>query len=172
MNIQINSLTNANIYIDGVGLLGRAEEIEIAHPRHKMIDYKGLGMAGTAELWAGVDKLESRIKWSSFDADTLSFSASPFNSHYFQARGNLEQYTSQGRSAELPVVYLMTGIFKDAGNSSFKQHQMVDTTSTISVYHSELYVAGVQIYLYDVFANIYVVGGVDQLSTFRENLGG
>jgi len=30
MNIQINSLTNANIYIDGVGLLGRAEEIEIA----------------------------------------------------------------------------------------------------------------------------------------------
>ena len=43
MNIQINSLTNANIYIDGVGLLGRAEEIEIANPKHKMIDYKGLG---------------------------------------------------------------------------------------------------------------------------------
>ena len=60
MNIQINSLTNANIYIDGVGLLGRAEEIEIANPKHKMIDYKGLGMAGTAELWAGVEKLESK----------------------------------------------------------------------------------------------------------------
>src|SRR5208337_2050545 len=43
MNIQINSLTNANIYIDGVGLLGRAEEIEVANPKHKMIDYKGLG---------------------------------------------------------------------------------------------------------------------------------
>jgi phage tail tube protein FII len=26
--------------------------------------------------------------------------------------------------------------------------------------------------LYDLFANIYVVGGVDQLSTFRSNLGG
>ena len=87
MNIQINSLTNANIYIDGVGLLGRAEEIEIANPKHKMIDYKGLGMAGTAELWAGVDKLESKIKWSSFDADTLTLSASPFQTHSFQARG-------------------------------------------------------------------------------------
>jgi P2 family phage contractile tail tube protein len=172
MNIQINSLTNANIYIDGVGLLGRAEEIEIANPRHKMIDYKGLGMAGTAELWAGVEKLESKIKWSSFDADTLAMSASPFQTHSFQARGNLEQYTSQGRSAQLPVVYLMTGVFKDAGSPIFRQHRMVETTSLVSIYHCELFVAGVQIYLYDVFANIYVVGGVDQLSTFRSNLGG
>jgi Bacteriophage tail tube protein len=172
MNIQINSLTNVNIYIDGVGLLGRAEEIEVAHPKHKMIDYKGLGMAGTAELWAGVEKLESRIKWSSFDAETLGMSASPFKTHMFQARGNLEQYTSQGRSAELAVVYMMTGIFKDAGSPSFRQHHMVETTSIVSIYHCELFVAGVQIYLYDVFANLYVVGGVDQLSNFRSNVGG
>jgi len=172
MNIQINSLTNANIYIDGVGLLGRAEEIEIANPKHKMIDYKGLGMAGTAELWAGVEKLESKIKWSSFDADTLAMSASPFQTHSFQARGNLDQYTSQGRTAELPVVYLMTGVFKDAGSPVFRQHRMVETTSVVSIYHCELFVAGVQIYLYDVFANIYVVGGVDQLSIYRSNLGG
>ena len=81
MNIQINSLTNANIYIDGVGLLGRADEIEIANPKHTMIDYKGLGMAGTAELWAGVETLESTIKWTSFDATTLTMSTSPFQTH-------------------------------------------------------------------------------------------
>ena len=45
----------------------------------------------------------------------------------------------------------------------------METNSTVSVYHCELYVAGTQIYLYDVFANVYVVGGVDQLSTFRSN---
>ncbi len=172
MNIQINSLTNANIYIDGVGLLGRAAEVEIPQPRHRMIEYKGLGMVGTAELWSGVDKLEAKIKWSSFDAETLTMSASPFQTHSFQVRGSLEQYTSQGRSAELPVVYLMTGVFKDAGTANLKHQAMVDTNSVVSVYHCELYVAGTQIYLYDVFANVYVVGGVDQLSTFRANLGG
>jgi P2 family phage contractile tail tube protein len=172
MNIQINSLTNANIYVDGVGFLGRAEEIILAQPRHRMIDYEGLGMAGAAELWAGVDKLESKVRWASFDAQTLEFAASPFTTHSFQVRGSLEQYTSQGRAAELPVVYLMTGVFKDAGAPAFKAHQMVETTSIVSVYHCELYVAGVQIYLYDVFANIYVVGGVDQLGNFRANLGG
>jgi hypothetical protein len=66
----------------------------------------------------------------------------------------------------------MTGVFKDAGPANFKQQSMVETNSTVSVYHCELYVAGTQIYLYDVFANLYVVGGVDQLSTFRTNLGG
>lgn len=172
MNIQVNSLTNANVYIDGVGLLGRAEEIEIPQPRHRMIDYKGLGMAGTAELWSGVEKLEARIRWSSFDPQALTVAASPFQTHSFQVRGSLEQYTSQGRSAELPVVYLMTGVFKDAGASSLKHQTMVETQSIICVYHCELYVSGTQIYLYDVFANVYVVGGVDQLSQFRVNLGG
>ena len=55
---------------------------------------------------------------------------------------------------------------------SFKLHEGVDTTSVISVYHSELYIGGSQIFLFDVLANIYVVNGVDQLGTFRANLGG
>lgn len=172
MDISVNRLTNANIYLDGLGLLGRADEIQIAQPRHKMVEHKALGMAGTAEFWAGVDKLEARIKWASLYQEALSAVSSPFTSHSFQVRGSLEQYTSQGRSAELPVVYLMTGIFKDAGGLLFRQHENVETTSTIAVYHSELYVSGTQIHLYDVMANIYVVNGVDQLAAFRTNLGG
>jgi uncharacterized protein len=97
---------------------------------------------------------------------------SPFQAHYFQVRSNLETYTSQGRTQEQPLVYLMTGIFKDAGAMNFKLHEGVDTTSVISVYHSELYIGGAQIFLFDVMANIYVVNGVDQLRTFRINLGG
>ena len=172
MDISVNRITNANIYMDGVGLLGRAEEIQVAQPHHRMVDHKALGMAGTAEFWAGVEKLEAKIKWASLYTEVLVASASPFVSHSFQVRGSLAQYTSQGRHAELPVVYLMTGVFKDAGSFTFKQHENVDTTSTITVYHSELFVAGAQIHLYDVMANIYVVNGVDQLAQFRTNIGG
>ena len=172
MDVAINRITNANIYIDGTSLLGRAEEIQVAQPKHLMVDHKGLGMAGTAEFWAGVDKLEARIKWASLYPEVLSAAASPFVSHSFQVRGNLEQYTSQGRSAELPVVYLMTGVFKDAGAFLFRPQENVYSSSLITVYHSELYIAGSQIHLYDVLANIYVVNGIDQLSNFRANLGG
>jgi P2 family phage contractile tail tube protein len=171
MDLSVNRITNANVYVDGVGLLGRAEEVDVAQPRHLMVDHKGLGMAGVAEFWAGVAKLESRIKWSSIYPEAQLLANSPFQAHSFQIMGSLDQYTSQGRSAELPLVYLMTGVFKEAGSLSFKSHENVDTTSVISVYHTELYVAGTQIFLYDVMANLYVVGGVDQLSTFRANLG-
>src|SRR5271170_6740435 len=144
MNISINRITNANIYMDGVGLLGRAEEIEVAQPKQKMADHKALGMAGTAEFWAGVDKLEAKIKWASLYPEALAAAANPFVSHSFQVRGSIEQYTSQGRIAELPLVYLMTGVFKEAGNFTFRQHENADSTSIITVYHSELYVAGAQ----------------------------
>jgi P2 family phage contractile tail tube protein len=172
MDISVNRITNANIYMDGLGLLGRAEEIQVAQPHHRMADHKALGMAGTAEFWAGVEKLEARIKWASLYPEVLVAAGSPFVSHSFQVRGSLDQYTSQGRSAQLPVVYLMTGVFKDAGAFTFKQHENVNTTSTITAYHTELYIAGTQIHLYDVLANIYVVNGVDQLAQFRANLGG
>jgi uncharacterized protein len=171
-NLAVNRITNANVYIDGAGLLGRAEEIEVAKPRHRMVDHKGLGIAGTAEFWAGVDKLEAKIKWASIYPEAEAVLNSPFQAHSFQVRGNLETYTSQGRTQQQPLVYLMTGVFKDAGAMIFKLHEGVDTTSVISVYHSELYIAGAQIFLFDVIANIYVVNGVDQLAGFRSNLGG
>jgi P2 family phage contractile tail tube protein len=171
MELSVNRITNANIYVDGIGLLGRAEEIQVAQPRHRMIDHKGLGMAGVAEFWAGVEKLESRIKWSSIYPEAQLLVNNPFSAHSFQVMGSIDQYTSQGRSAELPLVYLMTGVFKDAGAFNFKHQENVDALSLISVYHTELYVAGVQIFLYDVMANLYVVGGVDQLASFRSNLG-
>jgi P2 family phage contractile tail tube protein len=172
MNISVNRLTNANVYVDGTGLLGRAEEIEVAQPRHRMAEHKALGMVGTAEFWAGVEKLESKIKWASLYQEVLSIAASPFTSHSFQVRGDLEQYTSQGRVSETPVVYLMTGVFKDAGAFLFRHHENVQSTSIVTVYHSELYIGGNQIHLYDVMANIFVVNGIDQLALFRTNLGG
>jgi hypothetical protein len=51
MDISVNRITNANIYMDGTGLLGRAEEIQVAQPHHRMVDHKALGMAGTAEFF-------------------------------------------------------------------------------------------------------------------------
>ena len=82
MNVQ--RVTNANIYLDGNSLLGRAEEVELAWPRAKMVDHKGLGMLGTAEFPAGIDKLEAKVKWSSIYAEVLQ-ATSIFQSHQFQA---------------------------------------------------------------------------------------
>jgi len=168
--INVSRVVNANIYLDGASLLGRADEVELAWPKAKLTDHKGLGMFGTAEFPAGIDKLETKVKWASIYPEVLQ-TMSVFVSHQFQIRASIEQYTSQGRTAELPFVGLMTAQFKDGGPLNFKQHEQVDFPSTLTVYHCEYYVAGTQYLLYDVLANLYVVNGADQLANFRANIG-
>jgi uncharacterized protein len=168
--INVSRVTNANIYLDGVSLLGRADEVQLAWPKARMVDHKGLGMVGTAEFPAGIDKLEARIKWSSIYSEVL-VSLSIFQSHQLQIRASIEQYTSQGRTAEQPFVGLMTAQFKDGGPLTFKQHEQVDFPTTLVVYHCEYYIGGLQYLLYDVLANIYLVNSIDQLAQFRANIG-
>ncbi|WP_027809960.1 phage major tail tube protein, partial [Burkholderia cenocepacia] len=56
--IEINRITNANIYVNGNSLLGRAEEIKLPDISAIMQEHKALGMVGKIELPAGFDKLE------------------------------------------------------------------------------------------------------------------
>ena len=58
--IQINRITNANIYLDGNNLLGRATEIKLPDVSLIMQEHKALGMVGKIELPAGFDKLGGR----------------------------------------------------------------------------------------------------------------
>lgn len=48
--IQINRITNANIYLDGNNLLGRATEIKLPDVSLIMQEHKALGMVGKIEL--------------------------------------------------------------------------------------------------------------------------
>ena len=43
--IAINRITNANVYIDGASLLGRAEEVELPQIKAKMSEHKALGLS-------------------------------------------------------------------------------------------------------------------------------
>ena len=156
MNITIQSLANAAIWLDGSSLAGRAAKYEIPFPKKKFTDYQALGLASELELPVGLEKLESTIEWSSFDQSVLS-KIVDYAVHMFQVRGNLEVYTSQGLTAQLPVVFLMNGMVKDVRAMLRARAQTrVKTTTTVNVWYSQLTVAGVQIFEYDAFANIYI----------------
>lgn len=169
--MALNFISNANVYIDGNNLMGRAEEVALPLLKSKSVEHKALGMAGGVKLWAGFDTLEAMIKWNSLYTEALAFVLDHFAAHQFQVMGSLDQYLSQGRVAQLPVIYLMTGRFEDSGTLVFRQQEAAEQATKIVVTHSELYVGGRQQHLYDVFANIYTVNGVDQLARFRQNLG-
>ena len=170
--IEINKLTNANIYLNGNNLLGRAEEIQLPQIKHKMVEHKALGMVGSAEFFAGIDKLECKIKWNALYPFVLTSCANPFMSVMLQVRASLETYNGSGRIKEAPATIFLTGIFKDFPLGNIKPHDNAEYETTMSVTYAKLIVDKQEIFEIDVLQNIYKVGVVDVLDKFKKNIGG
>lgn len=170
--IKINRLTNANVYMDGNNLLGRAEEVQLPQIKHKMADHKALGMTGSAEFFSGIDKLECKIKWNSLYPEVMKKAANPFIAVQIQVRASLETYNSMGRLAEVPAIAYLSGTFKEFPLGNIKPQENAEYETTMSVNYAKLVVAGEEIFEIDVLENIYKVDGVDVLATYRINIGG
>jgi len=170
--VNVNRITNANVYVNGVSLLGMAAEVTVPRPKAKLSEHKGLGMVGTLEVPSGLDKLEAKIKWQSLYLAAELTMSSIYQTRQYQVRANVETYSPMGLIAQTPAIWLLSGAVKDPGELVFKQHDNVEATTTLTVYAVTQVLAGVPVFIYDVFANIYVVDGVDQLAAYRANLGG
>lgn len=171
MGVQVNKITNANIYVDGESLLGRASEIELPSIKQKMAGHEALGMIGELEFPSGVEKLEGKIKWNSFYSDVIKLIADPTKALKIQVRGNLEKHSADGLDDEVPVVAYLTIRSTSLPMGSFKQHDNVDQESDFAAYYAKMEIDGVELFEYDPMSNIYVVNGVDIREKYRSNLG-
>jgi uncharacterized protein len=171
-NLTISSLWNANVYVNGNDLLGRASEVEIPQPKRIVQDYKGLGMAGRIEIPVGWDKLEGTFKWTSFGPDVLTQIMSTSALAFFSVLADIQVFSAAGEVAELPAIYNCTGFVHDPGSLAIKGQTNTEYSTKLIVWHAELYVAGLQVYLFDAMSNQFIVNGVDQLAVFRANVGG
>lgn len=171
MSLTVNRLTNANIYVNGNNLLGQAAEITLPDVKHKMSDHQALGMVGVVELFAGIEKMEAKIKWNSFYRDTLVAFANPTQALNLQCRSSVEEYGPAGRASQTPAVCYVTGYAKNIPGGNFKQHDNVEVESMMTVTYIKLEIGGVPVYEIDVMANVYKVNGVDILAEYKANIG-
>lgn len=169
--IEINKLTNANVYMNGVNLLGRAEEVQLPQIKHKMAEHKALGMVGSAEFFAGIDKLECKIKWNALYPNVMRMCANPFLATMIQVRANLETYNGTGRIKEVSATAFLIGTFKEFPLGNIKPHENAEYETTMSVTYAKLIVDGLDVFEIDVLENIYKVNMIDMLSTFKKNTG-
>jgi len=130
--IQVNRLTNANVYVDGSSHLGKVEEINLPDITFMLAEHKALGMIGKFELFSGIDKMEATIKWNAFYADVLKKFADPRKALKLQVRSSLETYNSDGLLTEVPCVAYLTGQPKNFPGGNFKQHDNVEATSKMT----------------------------------------
>ena len=171
-SLVINSLWNCNVYLGGTSLLGRAAEFTVPQPKRIMQDYKGLGMAARIDVPTGWDKLAADITWSSFDETTIGLLVASGAVQQFSAMGDLQVLSASGETSEIPVIYNVNGMVTDPGMVPFKAQENINYKTAITVWHVDLTVGGVQVYLFDAFSNQFLVNGVDQLAVYRANIGG
>ena len=161
--IQLNRVTNANIYVDGNCLLGKAEEIKLPDITTVMSEHKALGMVGKIELPSGFEKMEGEIKWNSFYRDVWLKMNNPYSMVQLQVRSSVETYGAMGRMQQQPLVTFLSVMFKKNPMGTFKQNDNAEFSSSFACYYIKQQLAGEDMLELDVLANIYKVGGVDQL---------
>lgn len=171
--MQINKILNANVYLDGTNSqMGRASEITLPDVAAKMIEHSGLGMIGTIEIPAGLEKLQLKIKWSGFYADLMKLRLNPFAAHKFQVRANVETYGAGGRTAETPLKVFMTGSWSKAPLGGLKPMEALEQDDELAVTYLKVVLGNDELVEIDVLENIWKVGGVDVLASFRQNVAG
>lgn len=171
MSVAINKITNANVYVNGTSLLGKAEEVEMPMLKGIMAEHNALGLLGKLEFFSGFEKMTGKIKWNSFYADTLKTVGDLTKTLQLQVRSSLESFDSTGRTTQKPVVVYITCAPSDFGFGNFKQHDNVEQETNLSVYSVKMEIDGAPIVEFDALANIYKVNGVDVAATYKINLG-
>lgn len=170
-SLKVNKVTNANIYLDGEGMLGRAEELTCPDVMPKMVDHKGLGMIGELELPAGLQKMSAKIKWNAIYPEVMKKTHNVYTAMRLQARANVETYEGNTRVAEVPAVVYLTVTPKKAGGLVFKPQDNVEREDEFNCTAYKLEIDGEEIIAIDVLANIWRVNGVDQMANYRANTG-
>jgi uncharacterized protein len=171
MAIQINKLTNASVFVDGVGFLGQAMEVDLPEITQKMSDHVALGMIATTEMASGIDKMEATIRWNALYPLVVEKFANPYAALSLQIRGSLEVYEAGGRVAQQPVVIFLRGTSKTHQIGNFRQHENVELENQLAVYYVRVEINGVEKLELDATANIYRVNGVDIIQEYKNNIG-
>jgi len=167
----IKQLTHCNVYGNGNSFLGQFAEVTFPELKHKMIEHKGGDMIGTKRVPTSLEAMEATFKANGFYEDFNILTANPNAVISLQVRGNQRIMDGTGVQADVPVVLYLRGTFSDRKLGSFKQGDGTQPEYKMEVSYYRLVVNGVDQEEVDIDNSIHVVGGVDLLAQFRDNLG-
>lgn len=169
MAITIKKLHNANVFINGVNMAGRATEVDLPDVKYKLHDAKNLGMFMATGVPVALEVLKLKIK-AEFDPAYVALAVNPFDSSLVQIRGTISEWDSSGRVGEKGAVAICKGRFTDSKVAAIKAQETATCELEMTVDYYKLIAEGQTIYEIDVFNNKLVIEGDDKLADFKGNL--
>jgi len=162
-------LKDFNLFVDGFGFLGKAEEINPPKLTLKTEEFRAGGMDAPLEADMGMEKLEADFSLIEYDPHTLGlFGVQIGAASSFTARGSM---TNPSTGIAAPIVVTMRGRIKELDMGTWKPGESAKLKCQLMLNYYRLNMGGVDIIEIDVQGMKRIINGVDQLALTRANLG-
>lgn len=161
-------LKNFNLFVDGRGYAGNADNVKPPDLALSTEDYRGGGMDAPVKIDMGQEAMESTFTLSKFDPDVLkSFGFKSGNDLPLTFRGAIENLDGTVE----PVKVEMRGRITTASPSEWSAGEKATLSVTVSVNYYRWEQNGEELFEIDVQNMIRRIGGEDQLEAKRNALG-
>lgn len=169
--VVINQVDNANVYINGNSLLGKAKSIKLPEVEWEMIEHKNLGLVGTLKLPAGINALEAEVVWDGYYPEVAALALNPFKNSQLMVRADVKVFNAAGLAQEVPLVMMLNGSFNKIPAGEYKPKEAAEYTMTYQASMIKQSIDGKEVLYFDAYTNKYRVAGEDVLATYRGNIG-
>lgn len=166
MSAAAQILKNFNVYVDGRGYAGNADEVQLPTLNVTGEDYRAGGMDAPVEIDMGMDKLEATITLSKWENHIDKLFRSP---GYIPLtfRGALESADGTVKACVVKMLGKVHGITPDAATPGSKATRAYRVPLVSYSYTID----GEVIHDIDVRNMKCVIGGVDRLAAQRKAVG-
>ncbi len=161
-------LKNLTLWVDGHGMAGVVQEIDLPKLTLQTEDFRGGGMNAPIKITMGMEVMVASFSLIAYDKDVLSlFGVVEGSNTPLTVRGVLES----SNAALTPVVINMRGKITEQDPGTWKPGQVPSLKNTLALNYYKLQHGGTVVTEIDVENMIATINGRDTLSGFRSALG-
>ena len=164
----VDVLRNVNLFVDGRGYAGSAEEVNLPKLTVAMEEHRGGGMDAPVELDMGLEKLECDWSSSAVDADMLGrWGLSAGSQVPVTFRGALESEDGGVKAVQAQV----RGQIKEIDWGTWKPGEKAPLKCMMAVRYYKLTIDGTDVHEIDVPNMKRIINGTDRLAEQRAAIG-
>lgn len=168
MSMIPQTLTNFNLFVDGISFQGDVPSLTLPKLTLKMEEFRPGGMDMPVEMDQGMEKMEANFTTTGVRREALKFfglaDGTAFNGTF---RGSFKGL----KGVITPAVITLRGSLKEVDMGDWKAGDKAENKFALAVTYYKLEVDGRQIYEIDPLGMKRVIDGVDQLAAQRQALG-
>lgn len=165
---MINSINNANAYINGVKLAGKLSELELPAVKTKTQEITALGLYGSTEIPTGLEKMEAKFKFNAIYPDAWRHE-NPHKACTLIVKSNMQSVDAGGIVTNTPVTATLSGLFKEMPTGGIKPQENIESEHLMAVTYYKLEAGDDVVWEIDVYNNIFKHFGEDILASFNSN---